>query len=54
MSKLKAFAVLVIVAFTVDMVAYNGAYRQSWSRSAVHAANEVARLHWTGFIGGHS
>ncbi len=49
--KLKAFAVLVIIAFTVDMVAFDGAYRHSWARSVNHAANEVASLHWTGFLG---
>lgn len=54
MSKLKALAVLVVVAFIVDMVAFDGAYRHSWSRSVAHTANEVARLHWTGFIGGHT
>ncbi len=51
MSKLKAFAVLVIVAFTVDMVAFDSAYRHSWTQSARHAAHQVANLHWTGFIG---
>lgn len=50
MSKVKAFAVLVIVAFTVDMVVFDSAYRQSWSQSARHAAHKITNLHWTGFI----
>ncbi len=51
MSKIKAFSVLVIVAFSVDMLAFGGAYRQNWAGSIRHAANQVAGLHWTGFIG---
>ncbi|MBX3561354.1 MAG: hypothetical protein KF780_06025 [Sphingomonas sp.] len=51
MSKVKAFAVVVIIAFTVDMVAYDGLYRERWSRSVQHAAEEVSSLHWTGIVG---
>ena len=51
MSKVKAFAVLVVIAFTVDMVGFDGLYRDRWGRSVQHAANEVSSLHWTGFIG---
>ena len=51
MSKIKALAVLLIVAFTVDLVAYDGLYRERWTRSIQNAANEVTGLHWTGFIG---
>lgn len=51
MSKIKAFAMLLIVALTVDMVAYDGLYRERWSRSIQSAANQVTGLHWTGFIG---
>lgn len=51
MSKVKVFAVLVIIAFVVDVVAFDGAYRERWGRSVKHSANEVASLHWTGFIG---
>jgi hypothetical protein len=51
MSKVKALAVLVIVAFTVDMVWFDGLYRERWSRTVKHTADEISRLHWTGFIG---
>lgn len=49
--KLKAFVMLVIVGFTVDLVAFDSFYRDKWSRSIKHTANEVSSLHWTGFIG---
>ncbi|MDQ8756635.1 hypothetical protein RCO27_10360 [Sphingosinicella sp. LHD-64] len=52
MTQVKAFAALVIVAFTVDMAAFDGAYRHAWARSVHHAVHQVSSLHWTGFIGG--
>jgi hypothetical protein len=51
MTQVKALAFLVVVAFTVDMAAFDGAYRHYWSQRFGHAVHQVTNLHWTGFIG---
>ena len=50
-TQIKALAFLVVVAFTVDMAAFDGAYRHYWSQRFGHAVHQVTNLHWTGFIG---
>ena len=47
----KAFAALLIVAFTVDAMAFDGEYRRSCAYSFNKAATHVKSLHWTGFLG---
>ncbi len=51
MTQVKAFAMLVVVAFAIDMAAFDGAYRHSLSRHVHHLVYEVSGLHWTGFVG---
>lgn len=51
MTQIKAFAMLVVVAFTVDAAAYGGVYRHALGHSVNHAAHEISNLHWTGFLG---
>ncbi len=54
MVQVKAFAMLVIVAFTVDLAAYDGHYRRVLGHEIRAAAYNVSSLHWRGFIGGPS
>lgn len=51
MTQVKAFAILIVIAFTVDMAAFDGAYRHSWARTVQHTVYEVSGLDWTGFLG---
>lgn len=51
MTQVKAFAMLVVAAFTVDMAAFDGVYRHALNREVRHVVHEVSGLHWTGFIG---
>ena len=51
MTQIKAFALLVVVAFTVDMAAFGGAYRHQVGRGMGQAVYKVSNLHWTGFVG---
>lgn len=51
MAQVKAFAMLVIVAFSADMAIYDGAYRHALGRSTSNAVWHVTNLHWTGFVG---
>lgn len=51
MTQLKAFAMLVVVAFTVDMAAFDGAYRHALARHVQHVVYQVSGQHWTGFLG---
>ena len=52
MVQVKAFAMLVIVAFTVDLAAFDGHYRRAVGHEIRAAAFNVSSLHWRGFIGG--
>lgn len=50
MTQLKAFAMVVVVAFTFDHLNYNGHYwRQAELKIGV-AASRVANMHWRGFL----
>ena len=51
MVQVKAFAMLVIVAFTVDLAAFDGHYRREVGQGMRNAAWHVSSLHWTGFLG---
>lgn len=46
MTQLKAFAFLVLIAFTVDMAAYGGWYRREMGRDIRVAADHVSGLDW--------
>ena len=54
MVQVKAFAMLVIVAFTVDLAAFDGHYRRVVGHEMRVAAFNVSSLNWRGFIGGPS
>jgi hypothetical protein len=46
MTQLKAFAFLVLIAFTVDFTAYDGSYRRDLGRDIRIAADQVSSLNW--------
>lgn len=48
---IKAFAALLIVAFTVDAAAFDGEYRRSSAYTFNKIVTHVKSLHWTGFLG---
>jgi hypothetical protein len=50
MVQVKAFAMLVIVAFTVDMAAYDGHYRKVVGHEMRVIAYNVGSLNWRGFV----
>ena len=51
MTQVKAFAMLVVAAFSADMTIFDGAYRHALGRSMSNATWHVTNLHWTGFVG---
>jgi hypothetical protein len=46
MVQVKAFAFLVLIAFTVDLTAFGGSYRRELSRDVRVAADQVSSLDW--------
>lgn len=46
MVQLKAFAFLVLIAFTVDLTAFGGSYRRELGRDVHVAADRVSSLDW--------
>ena len=50
MVHVKAFALLVIVAFTVDLAAYEGHYRRVVGHEMRVVVYSVGNLNWRGFI----
>ena len=54
MVQVKAFAMLVIVAFTADLAAFDGHYRRVAGHEIRVVAYNVSSLNWRGFIGGPS
>ena len=50
MFQVKAFAMLVIAAFTVDMAAFDGHYRRVVGHEMRVIAFNVGHLNWRGFI----
>jgi hypothetical protein len=46
MVQLKAFALLVVIAFTVDLAACDGSYRRELGRDIHVAADRVSSLDW--------
>lgn len=52
MVQVKAFAMLVVVAFAVDAAACDGHYRRVVGHQAHVVAYHISSLNWRGFIGG--
>jgi hypothetical protein len=50
MVQVKAFAMLVIVAFTVDLAAYEGHYRRVVGHEMRVIVYNIASLNWRGFV----
>ena len=49
--RIKVFTVLFLMAFAVDALAFDSAYRRGFGYSVNRAVTHVSSLHWTGFIG---
>ena len=49
--RIKMFTVLFLLAYAVDAVAFDSAYRRGFGYSVNRAYAHVSSLHWTGFIG---
>ncbi len=50
MVQVKAFAMLVIVAFTVDLAAYEGHYRRVVGHEMHVIVYNIGTLNWRGFV----
>jgi len=50
MTQLKAFAMVVVLAFTFDYVNYDGYFWRQTEVKIGAAASRVASMHWRGFL----
>ena len=49
--RIKMFTVLFLLAYAVDAVAFDSAYRRGFGYRGGGGDAHVSSLHWTGFIG---
>lgn len=49
-TQIKAFIALSAIAISLDAAAFEGHYTRYWGAKVNHAAHEIGRQHWTGFI----